>query len=289
MTPCSADRFLMHLNIIYFIRSFQNKYFTLLWRNVSMVTGLKFKIYYSFTFSFSGPEVGKLFDIYFSRPQVGKLFHISFFLNWSWKIMPYLHFLELMLESCYLFIFSQAESWKRLGAPTSVLGGAPGFHSCGVQHKLNSIILRELLSSIDEYNEWSFVLLSHFLQISSHTSWILAAINRRKSAHYKVRFTRVFYLMALGSILDSSQVFASVTLQQMDVVCWSDVKLTTEFKFKFATEAETSGRVHVMDKKIADFDPSWVFPDCNLRLNLPMALKWRTKLNIALKRCPIVF
>ena len=149
MTPCSVDGFLMHLNIIYLIRSFQNKYFTLLWRNVSMVTGLKFTIYYSFTFSFSGPEVGKLFDIYFfifSRPQVGKLFHISFFLNWSWKIMPYLHFLELTLESYYFFTFSQAESWKRLGARTSVLGGAPGFHSWGVQHKLNCIILRELLS-----------------------------------------------------------------------------------------------------------------------------------------------
>ena len=43
-------------------------------------TGLKLENYYFFTFSFSRPEVGKLFRIYvftFSRPEVGKLFHVS--------------------------------------------------------------------------------------------------------------------------------------------------------------------------------------------------------------------
>ena len=35
-----------------------------------------------------------------------------------------------------------------------------------------------------------------------------------------------------------------------------------------------------MTKKIADFDPNWAFPDCNSRLNSPMALKWCTKLNV---------
>ena len=34
-------------------------------------------------------------------------------------------------------------------------------------------------------------------------------------------------------------------------------------------------------QKIADFDPNWAFPDCNWSLNLPMALKWCTKLNIS--------
>ena len=43
------------------------------------------------------------------------------------------------------------------------------------------------------------------------------------------------------------------------------------------------------EQKIADFDPNWAFPDCNLSFNLPMALKWCIKLNIAEKRCPIVF
>ena len=41
--------------------------------------------------------------------------------------------------------------------------------------------------------------------------------------------------------------------------------------------------------KIAEFDPDWAFPDCNSSLNLPMATKWCTKLEVALKRCPIVF
>ena len=41
--------------------------------------------------------------------------------------------------------------------------------------------------------------------------------------------------------------------------------------------------------KIAQFDPDWAFPDCNSSLNSPMATKWCTKLEVALKRCPIVF
>ena len=41
--------------------------------------------------------------------------------------------------------------------------------------------------------------------------------------------------------------------------------------------------------KIAEFDPDWAFPDCNSSLNSPMTTKWCTKLEVALKRCPIVF
>ena len=41
--------------------------------------------------------------------------------------------------------------------------------------------------------------------------------------------------------------------------------------------------------KIAEFDPDWAFPDCNSSLNSPMATKWCTKLEVALKRCPILF
>ena len=36
-------------------------------------------------------------------------------------------------------------------------------------------------------------------------------------------------------------------------------------------------------------DPNWAFPDCNSSLNSPMAMKWCTKLEVAWKRCPIVF
>ena len=33
--------------------------------------------------------------------------------------------------------------------------------------------------------------------------------------------------------------------------------------------------------KIVEFDPDWAFPDCNSRLNSPMATKWCTKLEVA--------
>ena len=41
--------------------------------------------------------------------------------------------------------------------------------------------------------------------------------------------------------------------------------------------------------KIVDFDPNWAFPDCISSLESLMATKWCTKLEVALKRCPIVF
>ena len=41
--------------------------------------------------------------------------------------------------------------------------------------------------------------------------------------------------------------------------------------------------------KIVEFDPDWAFPDCNSSLNSPMAMRYCTKLEVALKRCPIVF
>ena len=41
--------------------------------------------------------------------------------------------------------------------------------------------------------------------------------------------------------------------------------------------------------KIVEFDPDWVFPDCNSSFNSPMATKWCTKLVVAYKRCPVVF
>ena len=42
-------------------------------------------------------------------------------------------------------------------------------------------------------------------------------------------------------------------------------------------------------KKGIDFDPNWAFPDCNSNLNSLMAMKWCTKLEAAMGRCPIVF
>ena len=40
---------------------------------------------------------------------------------------------------------------------------------------------------------------------------------------------------------------------------------------------------------IVEFDLDGAFPDCNSSLNSPMATKWCTKLEVALKRGPIVF
>ena len=42
-------------------------------------------------------------------------------------------------------------------------------------------------------------------------------------------------------------------------------------------------------KKMVDFDPNWAFPDCISIFKSPMATKWCTKLEVALKRCPIIF
>ena len=42
-------------------------------------------------------------------------------------------------------------------------------------------------------------------------------------------------------------------------------------------------------KKIVNLDPNWSFPDCDSSLNSPMATKWCKKLEVAWKRCPIVF
>ena len=41
--------------------------------------------------------------------------------------------------------------------------------------------------------------------------------------------------------------------------------------------------------KIVEFDPDWAFPDCNSSFDTQMATKWCTKLEVASKRCPIVF
>ena len=41
--------------------------------------------------------------------------------------------------------------------------------------------------------------------------------------------------------------------------------------------------------KIVNFDPNWAFPDWNSSLKSQMAMKWCRKLEVAWKRCPIVF
>ena len=65
---------------------------------------------------------------------------------------------------------------------------------------------------------------------------------------------------------------------------WSSIE---EVPYCFArSSVKFQGRTAL---KIVQFDPDWAFPDCNSSSNSPMATKWCTKLEVALKRCPIVF
>ena len=41
--------------------------------------------------------------------------------------------------------------------------------------------------------------------------------------------------------------------------------------------------------EIIEFEPNWAFPDCNWSFNTPNVTKWCTKLEVELKRRPIVF
>ena len=64
---------------------------------------------------------------------------------------------------------------------------------------------------------------------------------------------------------------------------WSSIE---EVPYCFArSSVKFQGRTAL---KIIQFDPDWAFPDCNLSLNSPMGTKRCTKLEVALKRCPIV-
>ena len=60
-----------------------------------------------------------------------------------------------------------------------------------------------------------------------------------------------------------------ITIDKSDVHAWGQ-----------GQRSEVKGQGHTI-QKIADFDPNWEFPDCNSSLNLPMATKWRTKLEVA--------
>ena len=62
--------------------------------------------------------------------------------------------------------------------------------------------------------------------------------------------------------------------------CWEEVPY-------FISRSSVKFQGHTA-LKIVEFDPDWAFPDCNSSLNSPMAKKWCTKLEVALKRFPIV-
>ena len=89
------------------------------------------------------------------------------------------------------------------------------------------------------------------------------------------------------SILTQIGRFRTVPPVRIHWWLWNDAQSLKQYR-RGALRFSVKFQGHT-GQQIVDFDPNWVFPDCNLSLNLPMALKWCTKLNIAQKRYPIVF
>ena len=84
--------------------------------------------------------------------------------------------------------------------------------------------------------------------------------------------------------------FRTVTLVWIDIWWWNDaysLMLLRRGALLFFKVIRQISRSH--GSKNRGIDPDWAFPDCNSSLNSPMAKKWCTKLEVALKRCPIVF
>ena len=53
-----------------------------------------------------------------------------------------------------------------------------------------------------------------------------------------------------GSIENGGCLHIRHGVNNISHVCWSNIKLTTKFKFKFFTDADMSRRVHVMDQTV---------------------------------------
>ena len=75
-----------------------------------------------------------------------------------------------------------------------------------------------------------------------------------------------------------------VWIHQYCTKAWSGIE---EVPYCFSRSSVTF-QGHTALKSV-EFDPDRAFPDYNSSLNSPMAIKWYTKLEIAQKRCPIVF
>ena len=89
---------------------------------------------------------------------------------------------------------------------------------------------------------------------------------------------------------DPNRAFRIVTPVWIHRWLWNDAQGLTLYRrgallfFKVICQISRSH-----GKKITDFDLNWAFSDCNSGFNSPMDLKWWTKLDVVLKRCPIVF
>ena len=107
-----------------------------------------------------------------------------------------------------------------------------------------------------------------------------------KPPELELELELIFWRLAgVGVGVETSGVGVGVDIMELTpTLAWSSIE---EVPYCFPrSSVKFQGR---MALKIVEFDPNWPFPDCNSSLKSPMATKWCTKLEVALKRCPIVF
>ena len=104
-------------------------------------------------------------------------------------------------------------------------------------------------------------------------------------SNFKVtRLFKLSNLTQIGCFRTVTQVWIHQWLRKMMHKAWSSIE---EVPYCFSRSAvKFQGHTAL---KIIVFDPNWAFPDSNSSLNTSMATKWCTKLEVELKRCPIVF
>ena len=76
--------------------------------------------------------------------------------------------------------------------------------------------------------------------------------------------------------------FRTVTPVRIHIWWWNDANSLMLLRRGALLFFEVIRQISRSDgSKIIEFDPDWVFPDCNSSLNTPMATKWCTKLEVA--------
>ena len=92
-----------------------------------------------------------------------------------------------------------------------------------------------------------------------------------------------------SSVLTKIEGFRTVTHVWIDRWLWNDRQSLTWYRSGALLFFKASNYKDTRDKKIADFDPNWAFPDRNSSLNSPMALKRYTKPDNILEEVPYCF
>ena len=121
-------------------------------------------------------------------------------------------------------------------------------------------------------SSWNFQELSHWTRVRSMQKFKVRG-QRSRSQRSRQTFR-----------------FRTVTPVWIHIWWWNDtyrLMLLRRGALMFFKVIRQISRSH--GAKIPEFDQDWAFPDCNSSLNSPMAMKCCTKLEVASKRCPIVF